>query len=145
MITNMRHTGIAVTNMDQALKFYRDLLGLKVVLDCEQENAFLDELLALDKVKMRVAMLETPDGNRIELFQFYSHPDAPPEKISITRIGCTHVCFAVDDVDKEYQKLRQAGMQSNCPPTVSPDGYAKVTYAHDPDGTTVELTQILET
>jgi len=130
--------------MDRALEFYRDLLGLKVVLDRKQENVFLDNLLALDRVKMRVVMFEVPDGNRIELFQFYSHPDRPSEQIRINRIGCSHVCFAVDDLDKDYQRLRQAGIQFNCPPTVSPDGYAKVTYAHDPDGTTIELTQILK-
>ena len=145
MITKMRHTGIVVTDMDRSLKFYRDLLGLEVALDREQGNAFLDKLLALDRVRMRVVMLEAQDGNRIELFQFYSHPDKPADQITINRIGCSHVCFAVDNVDKDYQRLREAGMQFNCPPTVSPDGYAKVTYAHDPDGTTIELTQILET
>ncbi len=31
MITRVRHTGIVVTDMEKALRFYRDLLGLKVV------------------------------------------------------------------------------------------------------------------
>jgi len=145
MITKMRHTGIVVTDMDRSLKFYRDLLGLEVVLDREQSNAFLDKLLALEHVKMRVAIVKAQDGNQIELFQFYSHPDKPVDQVTINRVGCSHVCFAVDDVDKDYQRLRDAGIQFNCSPTVSPDGYAKVTYGHDPDGTTIELTQILAT
>ena len=143
MITNVRHAGIVVTDMDRSLTFYRDLLGLQVVLDREQGNAFLDNLLALDRVRMRVVILEARDGNRIELFQFYSHPDRPPDQISINRVGCSHVCFAVDDIDKDYQRLREVGIRFNCPPTVSPDGYAKATYAHDPDGTTIGLTQVL--
>lgn len=41
MIRTVRRTGIVVTEMEKALEFYRDLVGLKVVLDGEQQSEFL--------------------------------------------------------------------------------------------------------
>ena len=71
-VKTVRHAGITVTNMEKALAFYRDLLGLKVVLDVELEGAFFHRITAHPGPR-RVVMLEAPDGNRVELFQFYHH------------------------------------------------------------------------
>ena len=88
-------------------------------------------------------MLKAPDDNRVELFQFYSHPRGTPEKVEMADIGCSHIAFSVDDIDKTHEELRKQGIRFNCIPQVSPDGYAKVAYCHDPDGTIIELVQIL--
>lgn len=143
MIEGVRHSGIVVTNMDNSLEFYRDLLGLKVVLDVEQTREFFDRLLGLPNVQMRVVMLEAPDGYKIELFEFPSHPQRPREDAEMSDIGCSHVAFTVDDVDKIFEEISSKGYKVNCPPQVSPDGYAKVIYCHDSDGTIIELVQIL--
>ncbi len=145
MIKTIRHTGIIVTKMERALEFYRGLLGMEVVLDREQEGEFFGKLIALAGVRMRVVMLQAPDGNKVELFEFYSHPKKAPEKVQTSDIGCSHIAVAIDDVEAAYEKFSQKGIQFNCPPVVSPDGYAKVAYCHDPDGTIVELVQILDT
>jgi len=143
MIKAIRHTGIVVTQMERALAFYRDLLGLKVVLDREQGGEFLARLTGHPGVRMRVAMLEAMDGYKVELFEFYSHPKRAPDKVETSDIGCSHVAFSIDDVDAAFQRLSQAGIKFNCVPEVSPDGYAKVAYCHDPDGTIIELVQVL--
>lgn len=143
MIRTFRHAAIVVTDMERALGFYRDLLGLKIVLDAEREGEFFDKLLAMPGVRMRVAMLEAPDAGRIELFEFLSHPAwvrHPEEK---REAGCWHVALSVADIDRTYQRLLERGVRFNCPPQVSPDGYGKVTYCYDPDGATIELVQIL--
>ena len=145
MIKTIRHTGIIVTKMERALEFYRGLLGMEVVLDREQEGEFFGKLIALAGVRMRVVMLQAPDGNKVELFEFYSHPKKAPEKVQTSDIGCSHIAVAINDLDAAYEKFSQKGIQFNCPPVVSPDGYAKVAYCHDPDGTIVELVQILDT
>ena len=145
MIKTIRHTEIIVTKMDRALEFYRDLLGLEVVLDKEQEGEFFGKLIALAGVRMRVVMLQAPDGNKVELFEFYSHPEKAPEKVETSDIGCSHIAIAIDDLDAAYEKFSQKGIQFNCPPVMSPDGYAKVAYCHATDGTLVDLVQILDT
>ena len=143
MIRTVRHAAIVVTDMDNTLTFYRDLLGLEVVLDREQAGEFFSKLLGLADVRMRVVMLEAPDGNRVELFEFPSHPKAPREPVEMSDIGGSHVAFSVGDLDATYDLLARNGTRFHCPPQVSPDGYAKVTYCRDPDGTIVELVEIL--
>ena len=144
MIRAVRHTGIVVTNMQRALKFYAEALGLEVVLDVEKQGEFLEQLTALPGVRMRIVMLQAPDGNKVELFEFNSHPRKAPETVEAATIGCSHIAVAVKDLGDLYGRLLQHGIRFNCPPLVSPDGYAKVTYCHDPDGTLIELVEILD-
>ena len=82
---------------------------------------------------------------RIELFQFFSHPKKAVGTGDITAIGCSHMGFSVDDIDEAYSRLIERGFRVNGSPILSPDGYGKVFYAHDPDGTIVELVQIMDT
>ena len=42
---------------------------------------------------------------------------------------------------RDYQKK---GVRINCPTHISPDGYAKITFCHDPDGTSIELVEVLD-
>jgi catechol 2,3-dioxygenase-like lactoylglutathione lyase family enzyme len=139
----IRHTGIVVSDMERSLKFYRDLLGLKVSVDfCEKGN-YIDNVVGLQDTELRMVKLTTDDGSMIELMQFLSHPVESPLKNKIYDLGCSHVAFTVDDLDKEYQKLMDNGISFNCSPIISPDGYAKVTYCHDPDGISIELVEVL--
>lgn len=140
----IRHTGIIVTDMEKSLEFYRDLLGLKVVLDAEWEGEYFAQLTGLAGVRMRVVMLAAMDGKQVELFQFHSHPKQAPGKVETSDIGCSHIALEVDALDKLYAEMQRRGIRCNCAPLVSPDGYAKVTYCHDPDGAIIELVEILD-
>lgn len=55
--------------MDSSLGFYRDLLGLEVVLDAVRENLpAYDAILGFEDVRIRVAQLEDRDSTfRLEL------------------------------------------------------------------------------
>ncbi len=144
MLKEIRHTGIVVTDMAKSLAFYRDLLGLKVAKDFTEEGDYIDSVLGLSGVKVRMVKLTTADGATVELLQYLSHPRETPNNRQICEIGCSHVAFTVDDIDKEYQRLLKNGVRFNCPPCISPDGYAKVAFCHDPDGTSLELVEVLD-
>lgn len=140
----VRHTGIVVSDMEKALRFYRDLLCLKVVKDFEEEGDYIDSISGLSGVRLRMIKLRADDGSMVELLQYLSHPREARDNPQICDIGCSHIAFTVDDIDKEYARLLASGVRFNCPPHKSPDGYAKVTFCHDPDGTTIELVEVLE-
>ena len=53
MITEFRHTGVVVSDMEDALFFYRDLLGLKVTIDFIEESDHINEILSLNKIVPR--------------------------------------------------------------------------------------------
>lgn len=137
----IRHSGIVVTDMEKALRFYCDLLGLKIAKDFEEGGDYIDSISGLSGVRVRMVKLTVDDGSMVELLQYLSHPRKVPDNLQICDIGCSHIAFSVDDIDKEYARLLEGGVKFNCPPYISPDGYAKVAFCHDPDGTSIELVE----
>ena len=142
MIKEVRHVGIVVTNMKNSLKFYRDLLGLKIVRDTDEHGKHLDNMLSLDNVQVRTVKLSVNDNiTLIELLEFKSHNDN--EVRNFYTIGASHVAFTVENLEKLYQDLSEKDIEFNAPPQKSPDGLVKVTFCKDPDGTPIELVEIL--
>lgn len=140
----IRHIGIVVSDIDKALCFYRDLLGLKIVKDMNEAGDYIDNISDLKGVQVRTVKMAADDGNLIELLYYSSHSGNPDRKRLINQIGCSHVAFTVENLNEEYDRLTKAGIQFNAPPQRSPDGYAKVTFCKDPDGSPIELVEVLK-
>jgi len=146
MVFAVRHIGIVVTNMEKSLKFYRDLLGLSIVRNMDESGEYLDNMLSIKNAHVNTVKLaanDKEDGVLVELLEFKSNPQTPKDNSDISRIGASHVAFTVNDLDKLYSEFVVAGINFNAPPQFSPDGYAKVTFCRDPDGTPIELVQVL--
>jgi len=139
----IRHIGIVVSNLDQALHFYRDLLGLKVEKEMEEAGDYIDKISSLKNICVRTVKMAADDGNLVELLYYKSHPTEPDQNRAINKIGCSHVAFTVLNLEYEYQRLKKHGVSFHAPPQYSPDGYAKVTFCKDPDGTLIELVEVL--
>lgn len=139
----IRHTGIVVSNMDRSLEFYRDIIGLKIVKEFTEKGKYIDSISGISGIHLRMVKLVADDGSMIELLQYLSHPNKPPIKSKIYDIGCSHIAFTVENIDREYERLLANNIKFNCPPYISPDNYAKVTFCHDPDGTNIELVEVL--
>jgi len=143
MMKAIRHIGVVVIDLDRALCFYKDLLGLKVVKDTNEPSDFIDSILSLKNTSLRTVKMKADDGNLIELLCFKSHLGKPKDR-NITEIGCSHVAFTVDNIDELYNKLTKKGVVFNSSPRISPDSYAKVAFCKDPDGTFIELVEVLK-
>ncbi len=139
----IRHAGIVVSDIDASLKFYVGLLGLKIKLDLLEQGAYINNMLGLENVRVRTVKMEADDGNRIELLWYESHPRTPKQR-EICEIGASHVAFTVGNLDEEYKRLQENGVEFTAPPQYSPDGKAKVTFCKDPDGTFIELVEQLQ-
>ena len=87
--------------------------------------------------------LAADDGTMIDLLKYISHSHEVPHDPQICDIGCSHIAFTVDDIDKEYRRLSDKGVRFNSPPLVSSDRYGKVAFCRDPDGVFIELVEIL--
>jgi len=145
MIKGIHHAAISTTDLQRAIAFYRDLLGFKVIHEFSwpkgSENA--DTILGLEDTSAKAAMLAT--GNAmIELFQFESPvPKSSDPERPVCDHGITHICLYIEDIDAEYNRLKNAGMSFHCPP--QKDGGMNVTYGRDPDGNVIELMEVLNT
>jgi catechol 2,3-dioxygenase-like lactoylglutathione lyase family enzyme len=144
VVRELRHCGIVVSSMDRALHFYCDLLGLVVEKESNEAGSYLDNMLSLVDSAVATAKLSAGLGpTLVELLEFKSHRDDEPAAREIYSVGPTHIAFTVSDLDQTYHALSEAGVRFNAPPQLSPDGYAKVTFCKDPDGTSIELVQVL--
>jgi len=142
MIKEIRHTGIVVVDLETSLYFYGDLLGFKVAKQMEEAGDYIDNISLLRNVKVSTVKMTSPAGQMIELLKYHSHP-AEQRECEIYEIGISHIALTVDNLDIEYKRLKDKGIQFNSPPQLSPDGYAKVTFCRAPEGTLIELVEVL--
>ena len=142
MIKDIRHTGIVVTNLEASLHFYRDLLGFQITKQMEEAGDYIDNISSLRNIKVTTVKMTSPTGQMIELLKYHSHP-AEQRTREICEIGISHIAFTVDNLDIEYKRLKDKEIKFNSPPQLSPDGYAKVTFCRAPEGTLIELVEVL--
>ena len=99
MITRIDHIGIAVNNIEEALKVYRDALGLEVTHIADEPEQ-----------RVKVAFLPR-GGSEIELLEPYPG-DGPVRKFMEKRgEGIHHVCLEVDDIEAALARLAEQGVQ----------------------------------
>lgn len=140
MIRGIHHTSISTRNLERQLRFYRDLLGLKQVLDTQiADNPAFDQVVGLEGARARGVFLQA--GNAFIEFWEYAAPEGKPpiEDRPVCDAGLTHLCFDIADLESAYQKLAPAGV-----PFVSPPqhlGSVITCYIRDPDGNLIELRQ----
>ena len=128
--------------MENSLKFYRDQLGLKIIKDMDEQGNYLDNMLSLNDVRVRTVKLSANENTTlVELLEFESHND---NKIrNFYTIGASHVALTVDNIEVLYEYLSKNNVKFNAPPQKSSDGLVKVTFCNDPDGTPIELVEII--
>lgn len=98
-ISHIEHLGIAVDNLEDSIKYYEDVLGLK---------CYSVEEVADQKVKTAFFMV---GSTKIELLESTS-PDGPIGKfIAKKGQGIHHIAFAVDDATKALQVAGERGVQ----------------------------------
>jgi len=142
MIKDIRHIGIVVTDLETSLYFYHNLMGFQITKQMEETGEYIDNVLSLQNVKVTTVKMNSPTGQMIELLKYHSHP--VEQKIQeIFGIGISHVAFTVDNLDMEYERFVNNGIQFNSVPQLSPDGYAKVVFCKAPEGTLIELVEVL--
>ena len=57
--------------------------------------------------------------------------------------GPTHMAFTVDDLDEIYKSFSENGIEFISAPKISPNGFAKVAFCSAPEGTYIELVELL--
>ncbi len=108
------HLGIAVRSLDEALKFYRDQLGLHVSM---RET--------IDREKVNVAMLPLGDP-RIELLE-PTEPDSVIGKFLDRRgEGLHHIAIRVPDLSASVERLKASGARLLNEPRAGSGGHLYV-------------------
>ena len=99
-------TSVLVDDQAKALAFYTDVLGFQVKHDVPLgEHRWLT-----------VVSPEAPEGVEL-LLEPDEHPAAGPFKAALVEDGIPFTSFTVDDVAREYERLRGLGVRFTQPPT----------------------------
>ena len=97
MLKKINHIAIAVNNIEEAAKFYQNVLGLN-----------LSGVEVVTAQKTKVGFFKIGESN-IELVQ-PAEPDSPLVKFLENKgPGIHHICFEVDDVETEVKAFLDKG------------------------------------
>jgi methylmalonyl-CoA/ethylmalonyl-CoA epimerase len=97
--THIEHIGIAVKNLEESIKFYENIFGLK----CYNVEEVKDQ-------KVRTALFMV-GGTKIELLES-TEPDGPIGKfIEKKGEGVHHIAFAVNNIDESLIETAGKGIQ----------------------------------
>lgn len=138
MIRSINHIGLSTANLDQALSFYKDLIGMELLIINNQfGNEKIETITGVKGADGRVALLKLGDV-MLEIFEFTTPAVAPRDpNPPVCNHGINHLCFEVSDIEQEYERFIQAGVTFHCEPLDFPS--SKATYGRDPDGNAFEL------
>ena len=139
------HPTITVSDMDQALAFYRDVLGLHPTFDDLHEPQALSRLLGYDDPDVRAVIVEAPDGSEIELAEFRRPKGRPKVARDWADAGLSLLSLRVTGIEELMARITRAGFSftSELVHQTLPDGaVAKVAVCLGPDGVSVTLSEL---
>jgi methylmalonyl-CoA/ethylmalonyl-CoA epimerase len=132
-LTAIDHVGVAVPDLDEAIAFYRDVLGLALVH--EETN---------EEQGVREAMLDVGgSGSCIQLLAPLS-PESPIAKfLDRSGQGVQQVAYGVDDIDAVTEELRAKGVRLLYDEARRGTAGSRVNFVHPKDamGVLVELVE----
>jgi lactoylglutathione lyase len=145
-VQGFSHVGVCCSDLERSTRFYVDVLGFRelftmdlgpeVAPTMEVDGRFRSRMLARDDLRLELLCWIEPDA----------HGDG--ERRPMTRLGMTHLCFRVDDVDA-LDALADAAVAAgggvhtatrSVQEGLGVDGAAvKTMYLTDPDGVRIEV------
>jgi methylmalonyl-CoA epimerase len=99
MFIGMDHVGVAVKNLDEAVRVYRDALGFK-----------LEGIHVLNERKVKVAFLSSGGETDIELLEPLSNDSAIAKFLETRGEGIHHFAMKVDDVEVALEDFKKKGV-----------------------------------
>ncbi len=132
-ITGFHHVATRTRDFDRAVTFYTDILGFRAKI-------------AWGDAPKRAIMLDTGDGNYLEIFERPQQSPPPTEEGAIL-----HLALRTNDTDTMLERARDAGCKvtiepktANIPnklPGVAPTVPVRLAFIQGPDGEIIEFFQ----
>ena len=141
-VRGIHHPGIVVPDLEAAVAFYGELLGMTKVYDESWEigDDAYDQAVGLQGSAARGVQLRGTN-TYLELWQFSApiQTGPSPRDLGANELGFRHLALEVDDVAAALERLKALGGSAMNEPVWFADDDA-VVYARDPFGNIIELT-----
>lgn len=127
------HVAIIVRNIEQALLFYRDTLGIT-------ESSIKE--VPTEQVRIAFLPMGGPGGSEIELIE-PTNPDSSLAKFLEKRgEGLHHICLEVEDIDAALAVMQEKGAPAvDKQPRIAASGRAIFIHPKAANGVLVELVE----
>jgi catechol 2,3-dioxygenase-like lactoylglutathione lyase family enzyme len=138
------HLGFTVSDLDRSVDWYTRLLGAEPLVRKRSDAAYLGEMVGYPGCELEYAYFPLPENaGRLELIQYFA-PAPGLVDMETFNVGNGHLCLRVDDIQAEFERLREHATL-RCPAPVAivvgPNAGGFGCYLRDPDGITIELQQ----
>ena len=118
MVNKVDHIGIAVKNLNEALNFYENILGLK--------SAGTE---TVEEQKVNVAFLPIGD-TEVELLESTEEDGPIARYIAKNGEGVQHIAYKVDDIEKAIAEMKENGIRMIDEKPRYGAGGAKIAFCH---------------
>jgi len=117
------HTSITVKNMDESIKFYRDIMGMELLRRRE-----------IPENKAEIAFLQdSQGGDTLELTWWKEKTDwTSGDELD-------HLAFSVPDMDKAMERFKKSGVKVAKEPYSLLGSTSRIAFIEDPNGIWLEL------
>jgi methylmalonyl-CoA epimerase len=125
------HVAILVHNLEQAVAFYRDTLG---IVPSEIRD------VPTEQVKIAFLPLGGPEGSKIELIEPTASDSSLMRFLERRGEGLHHICLEVDDINEALQDLKDKGASVlDQQPRVAAEGRAIFLHPKSTNGVLLEM------
>lgn len=145
MFTGFAHAAICVADVDEATRWYSEVLGLQVLsppyeMAGEAIERDMGELLPSPVVVKAAIVGLGADDHVLELIEYpgVPTPEARPERPVITTPGLTHVGLVCNDIGSTRDELEAQGVEFLTSEVAEVAGL-RTTWFHDPWGNVLIL------
>jgi catechol 2,3-dioxygenase-like lactoylglutathione lyase family enzyme len=141
LFTKADHIAMSVKDMEKAIAFYRDVVGMEKVFDREFAEG-IARLIGVEGARVRVVHMKLNDS-MIELFDYAYPPGREPRPDrQQSDFGLIHIGFIVEDFWGTYRHLLDHGVEFLADPVEIRPG-VHVAYFHGVEYEVCEIREIL--
>lgn len=131
------HVGVVVSDLDEAVSFYRDTLGLSIADEFTLGDDGIATAIDVEEVTGNFVHLDAGSA-RVELIEYDPAGDAITAD-AINQRGAKHIGFAVDDIHAFYENLPDDVEPISAPQPIEIG--TSILFFRDPDGNFVEVVE----
>jgi len=128
-VKHIDHIGVAVKSIEEAGKFYKDILGLRI-----------EEIESVADQKVNIAFIPITDSE-VELVES-TEPDGPVAKYIDSRgEGVQHIAYRVENIEKALEELKAKGVRLIDQEPRKGGGGARIAFIHpkETNGVLIEI------
>ena len=146
MLKSFFHTGFVVKDIEESVRFYSEVLGMRIAGRTERQGEFVEQVLALSRRPHQGRIRGHGRGTSTGANPVPVAPERPPAESTATTSAHPTSPSTSRTSTASTRKTSKKGLTYNNPPATMYDENGSVArkacYATDPDGNWLEFVEI---